>query len=394
MRLRCALLVCYAAGTIAASAQDAPDAKAAAAAAWEWAADANVFFGFNHQHRKFRDFSTWESQNWMMAGAERRSERDRVRLSAMLSFEAFTLEDIGSAQVFQTGETFRNAPLIDYQHPHDLIMGLGGDYQRVAGRATVLVGADLVGSPTLGPAPFMHRPSAIENPQAPLSHHYMDSSHITHGVVRGGLGAAGWMVEGSWFRGREPDEDRIALDLGALDSYAVRLSWRSARWAAQISGASLTQPERVTPYDATKSTASIARDGGEGARGVSWMAGFGQKREVHGHFEAYLFEATLRATAADIVYARAESVAKDVLDAGFHPTVFHQHRQSQVAAVTAGYVRNVMQTAAGTVGIGADVTAYGVPANLRDSYGAPLSFHVFLRYRAGPRPRSTHVHAH
>jgi hypothetical protein len=124
------------------------------------------------------------------------------------------------------------------------------------------------------------------------------------------------------------------------------------------------------------------------------MAGFGQKREVHGNFDAYLVEATLHAGASDVFYTRAESVDKDVLDVGFHPTIFHQHRKSRVAALTTGYVRNVMRTSAGTLGIGGDITVYGVPANLRDSYGSPLSFHVFLRYRAGPRPRGTHVHAH
>ena len=42
----------------------------------------------------------------------------------MLSFEPFSLDDIGSPQAFQTGETFNNAPIIDYQHPHDLLMQL------------------------------------------------------------------------------------------------------------------------------------------------------------------------------------------------------------------------------------------------------------------------------
>lgn len=393
MRIGVAFFCCLM-GASAAVAQDTPAADAGAAPDWRWISDANAFFGFNYQHRKFRDFSTWESQNWLMAGAERRSATDRARISAMLSFEPFTLHDIGSPQVFQTGETFQNAPLIDYQHPHDLVMGLGGDYQRAVGRATLLMGADLVGSPTLGPAPFMHRPSAIENPQAPLSHHYMDSSHITHGVVRGGIGAAAWRLEGSWFHGREPDENRTDLDLGKLDSYAVRISWRRGPWTAQVSGAHLTQPERVTPYDADKVTASIARDSTGEERGVSWLAGFGQKREVHGRFEAYLLEATLRANTSNIFYTRLESVAKDILDAGYHPTVFHQHRQSQVGAFTAGYIRNVLRTRAGSIGVGADITAYVVPPNLREAYGAPLSFHGFLRYRAGPRPRAANVHVH
>ena len=54
----------------------------------------------------------------------------------MFSFEAFTLRDLGSPQVFQTGETFGSAPLIDYQHPHDLIMNLGGDFTRTINGTT------------------------------------------------------------------------------------------------------------------------------------------------------------------------------------------------------------------------------------------------------------------
>jgi hypothetical protein len=386
MRALAACLACwmYASAVLAQEPQPAPHVDGSG---WLWTADANVFFGFNYQRREFRDFSAWESQNWLMAAAERRSARNRVRLGAMLSFEAFTLQDIGSPQVFQTGETFRNAPLIDYQHPHDLFMGLGGDYQHRAGRVTLLAGADIVGSPTLGPTPFMHRASAIENPQAPLSHHYVDSSHITPGVVRGGVGLGPWLLEGSWFHGGEPDENRTDLDVAALDSWAARLSWTSGRWSAQVSAADLKLPERVTPYDAKKVTASVAHD----ARGISWLAGFGQKREVHGNFEAYLLEATMHRN-PNIFYTRLESVAKDILDVGFHPTVFHQHRQSQVSAFTAGYVRNIIRSTAGVVGIGGDVTAYAVPENLRESYGSPLSFHVFLRYRAPARATAVHVH--
>lgn len=387
-------------GAGAVSAQDASAQNASAQDAsapndaWQWSADANVFFGFNYQLREFRDFSSWESQNWFMAGGERRSARSRARLSAMLSLEPFTLKDIGSPQVFQTGETFNRAPLIDYQHPHDLIMHLGGDYERTAGAVRFLIGADIVGSPAIGPTPFMHRASANENPTAPLSHHYLDSTHITPGVLRTAVGAGSWTLEGSWFQGREPDENRTDLDLGKLDSGSLRLSWSRGPWLAQLSGAYLTRPELVTPYDAKKITASLEHSGDVRAGGVSWTAAFGQKREVHGNFEAYLVEATWRVTDANALYGRAESVAKDVLDAGFHPNVFHRHRQSQVAAFTAGYLRDLIRSNAGAVGVGGDITAYGVPENLRVSYGSPLSFHVFLRYRARPASREGHVHAH
>jgi hypothetical protein len=165
---------------------DAPDTPG-----WHWTEDASAFFGFNDQERKFRDFHAWESQDWLMVDGTHRVASGTFRATAMTSLEPFTLKKIGSPQVFQTGETFRSAPLIDYQHPHDLIMGLGSDYTRTKGAITFVLGADLVGSPTLGPAAFMHRPSAYGNPQVPLSHHFLDSTHITPGVVRGGISRKG-----------------------------------------------------------------------------------------------------------------------------------------------------------------------------------------------------------
>jgi hypothetical protein len=360
----------------------------AAPAAWRWHADANVFVGVNHQDRKFRDFTVWEAQNWLMVGAERASEDRRFRLKGMLSFEPLTLRDLGSPQVFQTGETYQGGALIDYQHPHDLVMELGADLRVAMGAVAIFAGADLVGSPTLGPPAFMHRPSAAFNPQAPLAHHHLDATHITPGVVRGGLELGAWRFEGSWFRGREPDEDRLNLDLGAPDSFAMRLAWASGPWSAQVSGGWLTEPELITPFDATRLTASLSY-----ARGrLAWMAAFGQNREIHGNLEAYLLEATWRKTPRDAFYTRVESMAKDILDAGFHPVgTFHPHRQSQVTAATLGYVRDLVQNKFGAFGIGGDLTGYLVPSNLRGAYGtSPLSAHAFLRYRA--RPNSAHVH--
>ncbi|MES2766139.1 MAG: LOG family protein, partial [Bacteroidota bacterium] len=42
--------------------------------------------------------------------------------------------------------------------------------------------------PALGPAMFLHRPSGANNPDAPISHHWQDASHITWGVITGGYG--------------------------------------------------------------------------------------------------------------------------------------------------------------------------------------------------------------
>ena len=190
-----------------------------------------------------------------------------------------------------------------------------------------------------------------------------------------------------------PTSDRTDLDLGRLDSYALRLSWTRAAWSAQVSSAWLETPERLSTYDSTKRSASVSHELAVGGGTLAWTAAAGQNREVHGNLEAYLLEGTWRRPGRWTVYTRAEVVAKDILDAGFHPVgLGHRHRQSQVGAFTLGGTRDLVTRAWGSLGLGADVTGYRVPANLKDAYGSPVSFHAFVRYRGrvGASPMTHH----
>ena len=131
---------------------------------------------------------------------------------------------------------------------------------------------------------------------------------------------------------------------------------------------------------------------GDANRSIAWMAAFGQNREVFGNLEAYLLEGTRRFS-RNVFYARAESVEKDILDAGFHPIgISHTHRPSLVSALTLGYIRDVASRTWGRFGIGGDVTGYLVPDNLKESYGSPVSFHFFLRYRGSAGTPLHHRH--
>ena len=377
--------------TMPAGAQDAHAGHSTppAETSWSWSWDAKVFAGYNYQWREFTDFQEFESQNWVMGGGTRRAGSGRVSVDAMLSFEPFTVQALGSPQVFQTGETYKQAPLIDYQHPHDLYMSLGARYERTVRGSRAFVEVDAVGSPAIGPPVFMHRPSAAENPSSSLSHHMLDATHVTPGVVTAGVERAGIKLEGSWFRGLEPDENRKDIDFGPLDSWALRGTWQRGPWTAQVSGAQLTKPEWVEPfYDMARLTASVAFTGSDGrlAAFVAW----GQNREFHGILDAYLFEATLRPRPRHAWYTRVELVTKDILGAGGrHPQGFdHFHPLSRVGAFTGGYVYDAVVSRAGRFGVGGDATVYYVPPNLKVNYGAPASFHVFLRYR----PNRTAVH--
>src|SRR5919107_228602 len=81
-----------------------------------------------------------------------------------------------------------------------------------------------VGEPAIGPVAYMHRPSAQNDPFAPLGHHWEDATHITFGVLTAGVFTRTIQLEGTLFQGREPDDARYDFDFGALDSYGGRLT--------------------------------------------------------------------------------------------------------------------------------------------------------------------------
>ena len=400
--------ICLFAVTAAAQDQPGGDDHASASvteATWSWSGDANVLAGYNYQKRLFADFSAWESQNWFMGAGERGLGRGRLTIQAMVSLEPFTIGKLvygggarvtagGSPQLFQTGESYQGAPLVNYQHPHDLAMGLGGTYRIAAPRVTYVVGGDLVGSPTLGPTPFMHRNSARDNPQVPITHHFLDSTHITAGVLRGGVETGGFTLETSVFRGEEPNENRLNIDRPRLDSWAGRVGWRRGVWQAQFSGGRLHEPEWFEPYDVTRLTASIGFDGAIDSRPLAATIAWGENREFtpfRGVADGYLLEADFRATEATALYGRAEKARKEILGLGFHPKGFgHPHIYSDIDAFTLGAVRD-LPFAPGRLGVGADVTVYRMSPDMALYYDGSKSFHLFLRWRPSAIP-SAHLH--
>ena len=387
------------------------DEAAPAARGWGWAIDANVFAGYNYQQRLFADFAAIESQNWLMAAATHEAGAGRLTVSAMLSLEPLTIGHAvfvgdggmarayalspsgervafgGSPQLFQTGESYQQVPYVNVQHPHDLFMGLGAAYRIERSRAAYTFGAYVVGSPTLGPTPFMHRESARNNPQVPLTHHDLDSTHITEGVLRGGVEAGPMTFEASAFRGEEPDEDdnRYNIEKPALNSWAARIGWHRGSWRAQFSGGRLHNPEWFEPYETTKITASIEFNGALGSRPLAATLAWGQHRQDNGfndHADGYLLEWDLGATARTAVYGRVELSTKQIFGLGLHPVGFnHPHVYSHIDPFTLGIVRDIGPAAWGRLGIGADATVYRMSADMLPFFGGSRSFHLFLRWR-------------
>src|ERR1700694_1162899 len=137
----------------------------------------------------------------------------------------------GYPLLFATGETANGStPLIDRQHPHELSMELAGSYSyNLSANASVFLYAGLPGEPALGPSAFMHRTSGMDIPEAPITHHWLDSTHITFGVVTAGLVLDNWKIEASAFRGGGRGQHRFDIEAPKLDSVSARLSWNPVR---------------------------------------------------------------------------------------------------------------------------------------------------------------------
>ena len=167
----------------------------------------------------------------------------------------------GYPLLFQSGETWHDQPLHDRQHPHDLFDELSLSYsQKFAQDLSSYIYFGYPGEPALGPPTFMHRLSAMDNPDAPISHHWQDSTHITFGVATLGVAWKNVKVEGSVFTGREPDENRYDFDRPRFDSYSGRISWNpTSNLALQVSHGYLHSPEALDPNINQHRTTRLAR---------------------------------------------------------------------------------------------------------------------------------------
>ena len=170
--------------------------------------------------------------NGMVMGMAQRPLGDgTLGVRAMLSPDPF-MGKSGYPLLLASGETADGRThLIDRQHPHDLFMELAGDLQpqpQSPHRACSSTPA-FRASRRSGRRPSCTAPAAWTIPEAPITHHWLDSTHITFGVVTAGLILDKWKMEASAFRGREPDQHRYDIEAPKLDSFSARLSWNPIR---------------------------------------------------------------------------------------------------------------------------------------------------------------------
>jgi len=342
-----------------------------------------------------------DAPNWIMAMySHPLGDSAQIGARLMMSLDPLTEGGRGYPLLFQSGESWHDEPLHDRQHPHDLFDELSVSLSsRIAGfehdfSAYIYFGYP--GEPALGPPTFMHRPSAMDDPDAPLGHHWQDSTHVTFGVATAGLvwsRFGGIKIESSIFTGREPNEDRYNFDQPEFDSYSGRISWNPTQnLALQVSYGYIKSPEALEPdLKRHRTTASIIYNLPLG-NDSNWSNTFvwGQNHDTgEGKTQSFLIESDYQ-RGPNTVYLRWERVEKSG-----HELVLKPPDESHIFPVsgyTVGYVRDLSHGNGLDVGLGTQFTINDRPDRLDRYYGGCLGygFQFFLRIRPSLHAHGAH----
>jgi hypothetical protein len=237
------------------------------------------------------------------------------------------------------------------------------------------------GEPAIGPPAFMHRISSINNPDAPLGHHWQDATHITFGVATLGFRYKIMKFELSNFTGREPEENRYNFDKPRFDSWSWRFSVNpTENFAVQFSQAFIKSPEALEPEkNITRTTASILHSivlGEKAHLTSSVIWGVNQTWESRPEHSA-LLESNLQINKT-AVYGRYEVIQKNADEL----KILQQPKDKlfSINALTAGTSYNFLHAFNTNFRIGIQGSAFFAPSKLNALYGKlPLSAEIYLR---------------
>lgn len=372
---------------------------------WDLMVHGFAYAQYNYQGGDRGD-QQFGSLNWGMFMASRQVKGGRFQARTMLSIDAATVGPRGYPLLAQSGELYNGVPVVDRQHPHDFFMELGVTYERpVSEKLGIALYAAPSGEPALGPVAFMHRPSAMDLPTAPIGHHWQDATHVAFGVLSAGVFTNKLKLEGSVFNGREPNQHRWDFDKINLDSYAGRLSFNPNRnWALTAGYGFLKSPEALHPDESVKRIVASAMYGrgfgSDGQWATTVVYGSNQHSEEEHSPLAFardvvdesapprthsvLLESELVLDKRNTFFGRTEYVQKSADDLVLEPRPNPPYSDKvYVRTFSLGYIRELTTLRGATLGLGGMGTVNVLPPKLNEWYGTrtPVGAMLFLRVR-------------
>lgn len=355
---------------------------------WMMMAHGDLFLRYNSQNfnneGKRGEAHEIDAPNWAMLMLQRPTGRNGLlAFTGMFSLDRLTMGGDGYPLLFQTGELWEGKPLVDRQHPHDLVSGLSVSYShRLSEQADVFAYFGYPGEPALGPVAFMHRGSAWGSPDATLGHHWQDATHIVFGVATLGFRVGMFKLEGSSFTGREPDANRYDFDKPRFDSYSYRLSMNpSPRWTLQFSQGFLLSPEAHHPdEDVVRTTASASHSLPLGMQHFLLSSVLFGMNKIDGNKEPSIgFETALLLDRWSF-FARYEFLQKSAEELALNESLLSY----DIHALKPGMAYRFASVGWLDMRLGAQATFHFMDDSLQNYYGErPMSAEVFLRFSPG-----------
>lgn len=328
---------------------------------------------------------------WMLMVNKKISDRHELGLTWMGTTDKWTTPSRGTPQLLQTGEANQNGvPYLDGQHPHSSpIMGLTfSDILTLGdkGQHKLTFFFAPRGEATAGPDAFMHRESAVGNPDAPLGHHTQDVFHISSTVIGTKLQINNkTTLEASTFSGVEPSPAEVDLDMHNPDSYAFRVNHNlSDEWSIGGSYAKVKALDRgIGPqeienekfYSSWINTSHIIRSG---KLNTSTIWAQVKNRDEDLTLNSYLEEVVYQ-LGKNNFFGRVEVLQRTPEQLEILVTDGSTGAK-WVKALTLGYERNIFKRSDRDVYLGVAGTKDYLPNQFQDAYGGnPISAKVFLR---------------
>ncbi len=339
---------------------------------------------YDHQSGPRGDDKVFAS-GMIMGMARRALGNGTVQFKAMVSPDPL-MGKSGYPLLLASGETANGVDrLIDRQHPHDFFMELSASVSQNIGRSSsVFLYGGLPGEPAFGPPAFMHREAILDSPEAPITHHWLDSTHISFGVLTAGLVVDRVKLEVSRFNGREPDQHRWDIETAPLNSTAVRLSWNPTRTLSlQGSWGKFKDPEQLEPGVDQKRWSASALYAADVAPGwhLAGTLAWGRKSiDHHGeslHDDAFAAEASVKHSGWT-VFGRGEITEnRELVDLLDHGPAY------RVGKISVGAVRDFRVADHLSLGAGGLVALNFVPDELAGEYGGhnPVGAMGFVRLK-------------
>ena len=264
----------------------------------------------------------------------------------MLSLDPATVTGRGYPLLLQTGKSFHGEePLHDRQRPRDFRMELGAMYERAVSKH---VGVELYaapsGEPALGPVAFMHRPSAMDNPLAPIGDQWQDATHISFGVLTAGISH----THGSSRARPSTGANQMTVGGTSTRSDSIRTLGDSPPIPLNVGASKLVTDTRESPVRPTESVHRVTAVpisgrplGSDGQWATTLLYGENWSSSAGSLSNSVLLESEAILDRSNTVFGRAEYVRKNAEEIAWKITSTSRE-QFDVGHLSLGYIRELI----------------------------------------------------